>query len=222
MSKKVCTIVSRGFCSSGACFWVLSIVMVLLGSCRDEPVTPLFPGPEICFSLSGTPGQPITRTGGEREGTDMVVVDSLLGVLPLQTEDGGRELYLHAFLSGSDRAGEGRVLTRAAPVDGAGFYDAFGVLASVYSGAWDESSCFPDYMYNVGVTKASSWTTSYHWPGGGRNVRFFAYAPYNWEGIVLSGKDVAGTPAITCSVPDGVPDQKDLLMAVSGEMPGNT
>ena len=148
--------------------------MVLLGSCRDEPVTPLFPGPEICFSLSGTPGQPITRTGGEREGTDMVVVDSLLGVLPLQTEDGGRELYLHAFLSGSDRAGEGRVLTRAAPVDGAGFYDAFGVLASVYSGAWDESSCFPDYMYNVGVTKASSWTTSYHWPGGGRNVRFFA------------------------------------------------
>ena len=222
MSKKVCTIVSRGFCSSGTCFWVLSIVMVLLGSCRDEPVTPLFPGPEICFSLSGTPGQPITRTGGEREGTDMVVVDSLLGVLPLQTEDGGRELYLHAFLSGSDRAGEGRVLTRAAPVDGAGFYDAFGVLASVYSGAWDESSCFPDYMYNVGVTKASSWTTSYHWPGGGRNVRFFAYAPYNWEGIVLSGKDVAGTPAITCSVPDGVPDQKDLLMAVSGEMPGNT
>lgn len=222
MSKKVCTIVSRGFCSSGACFWVLSIVMVLLGSCRDEPVTPLFPGPEICFSLSGAPGQPITRTGGEREDTDMVVVDSLLGVLPLQTEDGGRELYLHAFLSGSDRAGEGRVLTRAAPVDGAGFYDAFGVLASVYSGAWDESSCFPDYMYNVGVTKASSWTTSYHWPGGGRNVRFFAYAPYNWEGIVLSGKDVAGTPAITCSVPDGVPDQKDLLVAVSGEMPGNT
>jgi len=103
-----------------------------------------------------------------------------------------------------------------------GFYDSFGVLASVYSGAWDESSCFPDYMYNVMVTKSSSWTTSYYWPGGGRNVCFFAYAPYNWEGIVLSGKDVAGTPTITCSVPDDVPDQKDLLVAVSGEMPGNT
>lgn len=201
---------------------VLPIVMVLLGSCRDESLTTMHPGPEISFSLSDATVRPITRTGGDREDTDMVVVDSLLGVLPLQTEDGGRELYLHAFLSGSDRAGEGRVLTRAAPVDGMGFYDSFGVLASVYSGAWDESSCFPDYMYNVMVTKSSSWTTSYYWPGGGRNVRFFAYAPYNWEGIVLSGKDVAGTPTITCSLPDDVPDQKDLLVAVSGEMPGNT
>lgn len=222
MSKKIYTIVSRGFCSSGACFGVLSIVMMLLGSCRDESLTTMHPGPEISFSLSGAAVRPITRTGGDREDTDMVVVDSLLGVLPLQTEDGGRELYLHAFLSGSDRAGEGRVLTRAAPVDGMGFYDSFGVLASMYSGAWDESSCFPDYMYNVMVTKSSSWTTSYYWPGGGRNVRFFAYAPYNWEGIVLSGKDVAGTPTITCSVPDDVQDQKDLLVAVSGEMPGNT
>ena len=222
MSKKIYTIVSRGFCSSGACFWVLLIVMMLLGSCWDESLTTMHPGPEISFSLSDATVRPITRTGGDREDTDMVVVDSLLGVLPLQTEDGGRELYLHAFLSGSDRAGEGRVLTRAAPVDGMGFYDSFGVLASVYSGAWDESSCFPDYMYNVMVTKSSSWTTSYYWPGGGRNVRFFAYAPYNWEGIVLSGKDVAGTPTITCSLPDDVPDQKDLLVAVSGEMPGNT
>ncbi|MFR3332199.1 MAG: fimbrillin family protein [Odoribacter splanchnicus] len=222
MSKKIYTIVSRGFCSSGACFWVLLIVMMLLGSCWDESLTTMHPGPEISFSLSDATVRPITRTGGDREDTDMVVVDSLLGVLPLQTEDGGRELYLHAILSGSDRAGEGRVLTRGAPVDGAGFYDAFGVLASVYPGAWDESSCLPNYMYDVRVTKASSWTTSYFWPGGGRNIRFFAYAPYNWEGIVLSGKDVAGTPAITCSVPDDVPKQKDLLVAVSGEMPGNT
>ena len=128
MSKKIYTIVSRGFCSSGACFWVLLIVMMLLGSCWDESLTTMHPGPEISFSLSDATVRPITRTGGDREDTDMVVVDSLLGVLPLQTEDGGRELYLHAFLSGSDRAGEGRVLTRAAPVDGMGFYDSFGVL----------------------------------------------------------------------------------------------
>lgn len=201
---------------------VLPIVMVLLGSCRDESLTTMHPGPEISFSLSDAAVRPITRTGGEREDTYMVVEDSLLGVLPLRTEDGEKGLYLHAFLSRSDHAGEERVLTRAAPVDGVNFYDSFGVLASVYPGAWDESSCLPDYMYNVRVTKTSSWTTSYFWPGGGRNIRFFAYAPYNWEGIALSGKDVAGTPTITCSVPDDVPDQKDLLVAVSGEMPGNT
>lgn len=201
---------------------VLPIVMVLLGSCRDESLTTMHPGPEISFSLSDAAVRPITRTGGEREDTDMVVEDSLLGVLPLRTEDGEKGLYLHAFLSRSDHAGEERVLTRAAPVDGVSFYDSFGVLASVYPEIWDESSCLPDYMYNVRVTKTSSWTTSYFWPGGGRNIRFFAYAPYNWEGIVLSGKDVEGTPTITCSVPDDVPDQKDLLVAVSGEMPGNT
>ena len=201
---------------------VLPIVMVLLGSCRDELLTTMHPGPEISFSLSDAAVRPITRTGGEREDTYMVVEDSLLGVLPLRTEDGEKGLYLHAFLSRSEHAGEERVLTRAAPVDGVNFYDSFGVLASVYPGAWDESSCLPDYMYNVRVTKTSSWTTSYFWPGGGRNIRFFAYAPYNWEGIALSGKDVAGTPTITCSVPDDVPDQKDLLVAVSGEMPGNT
>lgn len=86
---------------------VLPIVMVLLGSCRDESLTTMHPGPEISFSLSDATVRPITRTGGDREDTDMVVVDSLLGVLPLQTEDGGRELYLHAFLSGSDRPEKG-------------------------------------------------------------------------------------------------------------------
>lgn len=91
---------------------VLPIVMVLLGSCRDESLTTMHPGPEISFSLSDAAVRPITRTGGEREDTYMVVEDSLLGVLPLRTEDGEKGLYLHAFLSRSDHAGEERVLTR--------------------------------------------------------------------------------------------------------------
>lgn len=173
---------------------VLPIVMVLLGSCRDESLTTMHPGPEISFSLSDATVRPITRTGGDREDTDMVVVDSLLGVLPLQTEDGGRELYLHAFLSGSDRAGEGRVLTRAAPVDGMGFYDSFGVLASVYSDAWDESSCFPDYMYNVMVTKSSSWTTSYYWPGGRAQRAFLRLRTLQLGGDRPIGERRGGDP----------------------------
>ena len=184
----------------------------------------MHPGPEISFSLSDATVRPITRTGGDPEDTDMVVVDSLLGVLPLQTEDGGRESFTGMlFLSGSDRAGEGRVLTRAAPVDGMGFYDSFGVLASVYSGAWDDSFMFSGlhvqchgheilFLDNLLLLAR----------GAGATVRFFAYAPYNWEGIVLSGKTWREPPTITCSLPDDVPDQKDLRAAVSGEMPGNT
>ena len=77
-------------------------------------------------------------------------------------------------------------------------------------------------MYNVEVTKASSWTTSYHWPGSGRNIRFFAYAPYNGTGISLSSATKAGTPTITYTVPKSVGAQRDLLVAATSGIAGNT
>lgn len=77
-------------------------------------------------------------------------------------------------------------------------------------------------MYNVEVTKASSWTTSYHWPGSGRNIRFFAYAPYNGTGISLSSATKAGTPSITYTVPKSVGAQRDLLVAATSGIAGNT
>lgn len=77
-------------------------------------------------------------------------------------------------------------------------------------------------MYNVEVTKASSWTTSYHWLGSGRNIRFFAYAPYNGTGISLSSATKAGTPTIAYTVPKAVGAQRDLLVAATSGIAGNT
>ena len=96
------------------------------------------------------------------------------------------------------------------------------MLASVYTGTWNEAACLPDYMYNVKVTKASGWTTSYRWPGGGRHIRFFAYAPYNGQGIVLSDKTKTGIPTVAYTVPAAVADQKDLLVAAIAAMAGKT
>ena len=200
---------------------MLPIAMTLVESCQDEMVETIYSCSKISFSPSDTLELPGTRADRGEGYACTMEEDSLLGVLPLQAEDGGEELYLHAFQSESAGRNE-QLSTRAAPVVETDFYESFGVLASVYSGAWDEHSCLSDYMYNVKVTKASSWTTTYHWPGGGRNVRFFAYAPYNSEGVALSDKSVAGTPEITYSVPAEVLNQKDLLVAVSGDMPGNT
>ena len=200
---------------------MLPIAMTLVESCQDEMVETIYSCSKISFSPSDTLELPGTRADRGEGYACTMEEDSLLGVLPLQAEDGGEELYLHAFQSESAGRNE-QLSTRAAPVVETDFYESFGVLASVYSGAWDEHSCLSDYMYNVKVTKASSWTTTYHWPGGGRNVRFFAYAPYNPEGVALSDKSVAGTPEITYSVPADVLNQKDLLVAVSGDMPGNT
>ncbi|MGJ0549646.1 fimbrillin family protein, partial [Phocaeicola vulgatus] len=159
--------------------------------------------------------------------------DSLLGVLPLQAADGGEGLYLHAMIAdGIEVTGANGQIdepqTRGSLVEADNFHDSFGVMASVYTGSWNEDSCLPDYMYNVKVTQASQWTTSYYWPGSGQNIRFFAYAPYyqdlrDDESILrVSDKTVSGTPSIEYTVGDKILFHDDLLVAASGEMPGNS
>ena len=142
--------------------------------------------------------------------------ENVAEVFSLRGENPADTLFLHASVADGIAAPypnvqTDRLQTRATPVETGTFYDSFGVLASVYTGTWSEDSCLPDYMYDVEVTEASSWTTSYYWPGAGRNIRFFAYAPYGGQGIVLSDKTSAGTPSITYTVPTAVADQQDLL-----------
>ena len=145
------------------------------------------------------------------------------GVFTLQGENPADTLFLHAMISDNEAVeGGASSHTRAMPVDETTFYDSFGLLASVYAGSWDETSCLPNYIYNAEVTRSSNWTTSYRWPGGQTKVRFFAYAPYNGTGIELSEVSAAGTPSIDYVVPADVDEQKDLLVATSGEVSGAT
>ena len=200
--------------------------VLLFASCQDDLQTSVHTGPGIRFSVSEDKEWHATRAAGSpAEAT--TPRDSLLGVLPLQAADGGEGLYLHAMIAdGIEVTGANgqtdEPQTRGSLVEADNFYDSFGVLASVYTGTWSEDSCLPDYMYDVEVTEASSWTTSYYWPGAGRNIRFFAYAPYGGQGIVLSDKTSAGTPSITYTVPTDVVDQQDLLVAATSGMAGNT
>lgn len=200
--------------------------VLLFASCQDDLQTSVHTGPGIRFSVSEDKEWHATRAAGSpAEAT--TPRDSLLGVLPLQAADGGEGLYLHAMIAdGIEVTGANGQIdepqTRGSLVEADNFYDSFGVLASVYTGTWSEDSCLPDYMYDVEVTEASSWTTSYYWPGAGRNIRFFAYAPYGGQGIVLSDKTSAGTPSITYTVPTDVVDQQDLLVAATSGMAGNT
>lgn len=107
--------------------------------------------------------------------------ENVAEVFSLRGENPADTLFLHASVADGIAAPypnvqTDRLQTRATPVETGTFYDSFGVLASVYTGTWSEDSCLPDYMYDVEVTEASSWTTSYYWPGAGRNIRFFAHA----------------------------------------------
>ena len=162
-----------------------------------------------------------------RTAEDSLQTKESAAVFTLQGETPADTLFLHASVADGIAAPQpnaqtDRSQTRATPIETANFYDSFGVLASVYTGSWSETSCLPDYMYNVEVTKASSWTTSYQWPGSGRNIRFFAYAPYNGTGISLSSATKAGTPSIAYTVPKSVGAQRDLLVAATSGIAGNT
>lgn len=221
----------RGFRNRGL---PVLLSVLLFASCQDDLQTSVHTGPGIHFSVSDGANWHTTRAGGS-PAEETVPRDSLTGVLPLQAADGGEGLFLHAMISdGIEATGANgqtdEPQTRGSLIVGAdNFHDSFGVMASVYTGSWNEDACLPDYMYNVEVTKASSWTTSYYWPGAGQNIRFFAYAPYKLEleaseesELVVSGKTQAGTPSLTHMVSDKVSLQKDLLVAVSDEISGNS
>lgn len=197
---------------------------LLSAACSDDPTMETAPrGSTLRFEVAEADGwnaQPQSRAA-----EDAAEGPVSAGVFKLQGENPADTLFLHATISDGIVGAPDEVQmpgTRGVSVGTPNFYDSFGVMASVYTGSWNETSCLPDYMYNVEVTKASAWTTSYRWPGSGRNIRFFAYAPYDAEGIVLSDMTTAGTPTITYTVPAEATRQKDLLVAVSPEMAGNT
>lgn len=145
-------------------------------------------------------------------------------VLPVKA-DGTVPIYLHTLYTDSiqSQPNEDKAETRAAPVASAAGITSFGVLAYTYTGAWDGTQS-PNYMYDVPVSKSgNTWTppSTYYWPGEAYKVRFFAYAPKGNNAYRLSGQ-TAGHPTLTCTVPDDVADQADLLVAASGEINGNS
>lgn len=203
----------------------LSGVLVLAACTKDTTAELPADGPALRFDvgLSGswTPGVSAPSAAPASERPDTLAeprpeVYALRGPAPADT------LFLHASVADGieSDAKTDRPQTRATPVGTETFYDSFGALAYVYSGAWSDALT-PDYMYDVEITEASGWTaTDYNWPGRGKKIRFFAYAPYGAEGAVLSAQQTVGAPTITYTTPSAVADQKDLVVAAPAEMDG--
>lgn len=208
-----------------------SLPMLLLAlfflSCQDEYQYRVQEGRDIRFAVTNGSDWNKLKSNGNPSG-EFGQPDSALGVLPIQTSDGGEELYLHT--SASERGVTTESQLRSATqrhISDANFYDSFGVFASVYSGSWSEDACKADYMYNIKVTKESSWTTKYSWPGGNQKIKFFAYAPYQentsngGSSLQLSAKSQSGSPTLTYTVDSDITQQKDLLVAASEEKSGD-
>lgn len=191
-------------------------------SCSDDLAGYFHSGNNMRFTLSESNWSNAGKTRSAEASGGQEYNTAVLALCDRSNKD---SLYLHVYCSDEidekHFASDGNT-TRGVQVGTDSFYDSFGVMTSVYTGEWKEDACYPDYMYNEEVTKESKWTTNYFWPGAKQNVRFFAYAPYNADGLTLTDKSKAGTPSFTYSVPAKVEDQKDLLATATEAMTGET
>jgi hypothetical protein len=194
---------------------------ICLSSCEedmDRPSLSSYVSFTSEISSSWTPSTRSTTNADALQGT----VTTLQG--------GSTPLYLHTLYTDSiespfsDSSPDTVILTRSAPIKDDNMYNSFGVSAYSYIGSWDESKT-PNYFYNVAASKSGSGynlSSIYYWPGASYKMKFFAYAPEDNGQYVLSGSTHSGSPTISVTIPGSVDDQKDLLVAKTDELAGNT
>ena len=137
-----------------------------------------------------------------------------------------KPLYLHTYYTDSiatTSSNGNEAITRAVPIKASTMYESFGVSAYLYN-TWDEKELMPLYFYDLTATNAGetyNLDQTYYWPGGASNMKFFAYAPKGDANYKFSEKNKVGSPSIDITIPSDVADQKDLLVAQSGEVKSN-
>lgn len=194
---------------------------ICLSSCEDDMDRPS-PSSHVSFTTEISS----SRTPSTRSTTDTDTPQGTVTAL----QGGNTPLYLHTLytdsiaLPPSDSRPDRGVLTRATPIKDANMYESFGVSAYSYTGSWSEDKT-PNYFYNATASKSDGGYTlssTYYWPGSSYKMKFFAYAPTANTQYVLSGRTHAGSLTISVTIPGDVNDQKDLLVAKTDELAGNT
>ena len=194
---------------------------ICLSSCEDDMDRPS-PSSHVSFTTEISS----SRTPSTRSTTDTDTPQGTVTAL----QGGNTPLYLHTLytdsiaLPPSDSRPDRGVLTRATPIKDANMYESFGISAYSYTGSWSEDKT-PNYFYNATASKSDGGYTlssTYYWPGSSYKMKFFAYAPTANTQYVLSGRTHAGSPTISVTIPGDVNDQKDLLVAKTDELAGNT
>ncbi len=145
----------------------------------------------------------------------------------LRSEDSADTLCVRAIvtdgicLSGSNAE---PAVTRATPLEGDDFYESFHVLAY-----WTKDGSLVDRFYmdtdasNTVATAGTGaiWSTPqpYYWPGDGHSFRFYAWAPTDAN---LTTPTNPNSTSLTYTVPDAAANQKDLVVATTAAIPGNS
>lgn len=172
----------------------------------------------ICFGMS--PGENVQTRGNAGNNGSGYTSDRFV----LRSDDPADTLCVRAIVSdgiSSSVSGADPYITRSAPVTKEDFYNTFHVLAY-----WQKDGTLVDQFYiNDDVTDKGSnrWSTAnpHYWPGASHTLQFYAWAPTDVP--TLKTPSTPGTDKIlTYTVPDEATAQKDIVVATTNEMPGNT
>ena len=189
---------------------------LLLFSCNNDELIDLGgnhagrESDQICFGV-GDADSVRTRavTDAPREHTVAHFV--------LRSPDSPDTLCVRAIVTDGIDAPDGQRATRATPITSLEDHGGFHVQAY----CWDNGTSTGQFYMDTDVDRLDGgvWSTSdhvYYWPGEGRTLSFYAWAP----------KDAFPTPAyqnqtLSYTVPDEVADQKDLVVAKRESVQGN-
>lgn len=208
--------------------------MLMLGSCSEDEMansTGTRLGVEsdvICFGIAGMHGPAQTRAASKSNAPGTVTGNFVLR--DARTAD---TLYVKMTVGdfGPLPHFTGNApMTRAACVDKETMHDSFGVTACIYSGPeknyyfFNEKNTKPD-NYDVGA--AGVWVYDsgavYYWPGDGHSLRFYAYAPFSFDGLVPPADTSPGeAPTLRYTVPQDAAMQTDLIACATDEMAGSS
>ena len=189
---------------------------LLLFSCNNDELIDLGgnhagrESDQICFGV-GDADSVRTRavTDAPREHTVARFV--------LRSPDSPDTLCVRAIVTDGIDAPDGQRVTRAKPITSLEDHGGFHVQAYCWDGGTSTGQFYMDT--DVDRLDGGVWSTSdhvYYWPGEGRTLSFYAWAP----------KDAFPTPAyqnqtLSYTVPDEVADQKDLVVAKRESVQGN-
>ncbi len=198
------------FISKSALWGVLSLIFFVASCTRDDygykdmekSQTITFTAQSSSLTKSGISSSEIHSFSSEQVGTDAT----------------DAPLFLNATSSNWDIEPGSAAATKVTPYNAVTKLgtEPFGVLAYTYNSSGATSSNWSLYQAPVkAVNSSSKWIpeTKFYWPGAGKFIRFYAYAPY--DNITVTATSTAAT--IDYSTPTAVADMQDLVIADSGE-----
>lgn len=198
-----------------------SVAMMVLASCTNDDdfpgnVPPEIVSESICFGISSDND---VSARGHAADEAVWAVDTLV----LRTDDLSDTLCAQVVVSDGfdsfEPDGRRAELSRGMPVTKDDFYNRFHVLAY-----WKTNGSLHDMFYiNEDVTDKGGnlWSTEtiYYWMEPQHSLQFYAWAPT--DAVALTAPATPQSTRLTYTVPASVADQKDIVVAVTDEMPGD-